>query len=138
MLSHRRLRWLDHVNRMQDGHIPKDIMFGQLATCTRPLDRPLLRYKDVCKRDMELTGIEPKIWEYIANDRVIWRHTVKEGITKGEAKRRLQIEDKRQKRKTRMKKQVQDPASKYICNIFGLDCHAKIGLISHYRACERR
>ena len=32
MLCQRRLRWLGHVHRMDDGRIPKDIMYGELAS----------------------------------------------------------------------------------------------------------
>ena len=31
LLRQRRLRWLGHVRRMEDGRIPKDILYGQLA-----------------------------------------------------------------------------------------------------------
>ena len=31
--------------------IPKDILYGELATGTRPIGRPILCFKDVCKRD---------------------------------------------------------------------------------------
>ena len=57
MLSQRRLRWLGHVHRMEDGRIPKDILFGELAMGRRPVGRPALRFKDVCKRDLKLTDI---------------------------------------------------------------------------------
>ena len=30
MVSQRRLRWLGHVRRMEDGRIPKDIFYGEL------------------------------------------------------------------------------------------------------------
>ena len=32
LLSQRRLRWFGHVHRMDDGHIPKDVLYGQLTT----------------------------------------------------------------------------------------------------------
>ena len=43
---------LGHVCRMEDGRIPKDILYGELATGQRNTGRPHLRFKDVCKRDM--------------------------------------------------------------------------------------
>ena len=50
LLSERRLRWLGHVYRREDGRIPKDILYGELAAGQRGLGQPQLRYKDVCKR----------------------------------------------------------------------------------------
>ena len=68
ILSQKRLRWLGHVRRMQDGRIPKDILYGELATGSRPAGRPVLRYKDVCKRDMKTDNINPADWEAAAGD----------------------------------------------------------------------
>ena len=31
LLKQRRMRWLGHVVRMDDGRIPKDLMYGELA-----------------------------------------------------------------------------------------------------------
>lgn len=84
MLCQRRLRWLGHVYRLDDGRIPKDIMYGELAVGRRPTGRPALRFKDVCKRDMKSTGIDPNIWESLADDRSGWRHAVNEGVRGGE------------------------------------------------------
>ena len=41
LLSKRHLRWLGHVSRMQDGRLPKDILFGELATGSRSTGRPV-------------------------------------------------------------------------------------------------
>ncbi|XP_074636925.1 uncharacterized protein LOC141895086 [Acropora palmata] len=69
LLRQRRMRWIGHLRRMQDGRIPKDILYGELAAGKRPRGRPLLRYKDVCKRDMKDLEIDPNSWEDIAVDR---------------------------------------------------------------------
>ena len=37
LLRQRRLRWLGHVRRMEDGRIPKDILYGELALGGEPL-----------------------------------------------------------------------------------------------------
>ena len=80
MLSQRRLRWLGHVHRMEDGRIPKDILFGELAMGRRPVGRPALRFKDVCKRDLKLTDINTGSWESLAVDRSGWRQAVQAGV----------------------------------------------------------
>ena len=53
LLSQRRLRWLGHVRRMDDGRIPKNLLYGELASGSRSQGRLRLRYKDTCKRDMK-------------------------------------------------------------------------------------
>ena len=61
-----RLRWLCHVRRMEDGRIPKDILYGELALGRRTTGRPHLRYKDVCVRDMKAVDIDTMSWEGLA------------------------------------------------------------------------
>ena len=59
LLKQRRMRWIGHVRRMEDGRIPKDILYGELTVGKRPRGRPQLRYKDVCKRYMRALKIDP-------------------------------------------------------------------------------
>ena len=68
-LKQRRMRWLGHVTRMKDGRILKEILlYGELATGKRPTGRPQLRFKDVCKRDLQTLGINTDSWEVTATD----------------------------------------------------------------------
>ena len=73
LLRKRRLRWLGHVRRMEDGRIPKDILYGELASGNRTVGRPQLRYKDVCERDMKALGINTESWEDGAADCNKWQ-----------------------------------------------------------------
>ena len=144
MLCQRRLRWLGHVHRMDDGRIPKDVMYGELASGRRPTGRPALRFKDVCKRDLKLTGIDPDTWESLADDRSGWSHAVREGVRRGEEKRNQQLEERRTRRKERQQNQTPNPPSNFVCGNcgrdchFGRDCHGRIGLLSHSRRCSQR
>jgi hypothetical protein len=52
MLSLRRLRWLWHTKRMEDGRMPTDLIYGELKIGKRSQGRPLFQYKNVCKLDM--------------------------------------------------------------------------------------
>jgi hypothetical protein len=52
ILNQKRLSWLGHVHWIEDGRIPKDMLYGELSEGSRPIGRRKLRYKDVCKRDM--------------------------------------------------------------------------------------
>ena len=56
LLSQCRLRWLGHVHRMDSSRLPRAVLYGELSTGSRPLGRPRLRFKDVCKRDMKQAG----------------------------------------------------------------------------------
>ena len=47
---------------MEDGRIPKDILYGELASGRRSKGRPQLSYKDVCKRDMKALNINTNIF----------------------------------------------------------------------------
>ena len=66
LLSQRRLRRLGHVHRMANGRIPRDMLYGELVTGTRTVGRPYLRYRDTCKRDMKVAGIDTTTWEAAA------------------------------------------------------------------------
>ena len=48
LLRQRRLRWLGHIRRMEDGRIPKGILYCELALGRRTTGHPHLHYKDVC------------------------------------------------------------------------------------------
>ena len=43
---------------MEDGRIPKDILYDELALGRRTTGRPHLRYKDVCVRDVKVVDID--------------------------------------------------------------------------------
>lgn len=44
------------------GRLPKYIVYGQLATGARPVGRPALRFKDVCKHDLKAYNISAEDW----------------------------------------------------------------------------
>ena len=99
LLRQRRLRWLGHVRRMEDGRIPKDILYGELALGRRTTGRPHLRYKDVCARDVKAVGIDTKSWEGLAAYRTGWRSALKQHLKTGEDKLMTAAVDKRARRK---------------------------------------
>lgn len=138
MLTQRRLRWLGHVCRMDDGRIPKDIMYGELATGTRPTGRPTLRYKDVCKRDLKTCSISPGNLESATADRTLWRSTVKAGVKQAELKRESQWEVKRTHRRQRLQSaSIQPtPTNDFTCTKCQRVCGSRIGLHSHSRRCS--
>jgi len=54
---------------MEDGRLPKDILYGQLPSAPRPVGRPKLRYKDFLKRDLKALNINTENWEQLALQR---------------------------------------------------------------------
>ena len=64
------MQWLGHVTQMKDGRIPKDLLYGKLATGKNQQDDPQLCFKDVCKRDLHV-GTDS--WEVTTTDRDAWR-----------------------------------------------------------------
>ena len=51
----------------------KGFSYGELATGKIPQ----LRFKDVCKHDLQALGLNTDSLEVAATDRAAWRHTVK-------------------------------------------------------------
>ena len=133
-----RLRWLGHVRRMEDGRIPKDLLYDELATGCRPIGQPALHFKDVCKRDLKLTGIDAESWEALALDRDGWRHAVSSGVKMGEEKRILKLKERRERRKAGEENAADTLHSEFVCVHCGRDCHARIGLLSHSRRCSQQ
>ena len=132
LLSQKRLRWLGHVRRMEDGRIPKDLLYGELREGSRPTGRPHLRFKDVCKRDMKAASIDPNTWECSADNRKCWRATVREGMKRAELSRNNQLAEKRARRKA-----ASDTGStSFVCPNCLRDCHSRVGLHSHSRRCQ--
>ena len=62
---------------MANGLIAKEILYNELVIGTRTIGRPYLRYKDTCKRDMKIGGIDINNWETVASDRGNWKSIVK-------------------------------------------------------------
>ncbi len=72
---------------MQDGQIPKDMLYDVLATGSRPAGRPVLHYKDVCKHNLKASNINPAGWEAVAADRNGWMLAIKAGIQRSKKRR---------------------------------------------------
>ena len=113
---------------MEGSRIPKDLLYGDLATGCHLIGRSALRFKDVCKGDLKLTGIGTESWEAHALDRDGWRHAVSGGVKRGKEKRILQLKERRERRKARQENAADTLHSEFVCVRCGRDCHARIGL----------
>ncbi len=106
MIMSAQLRWAGHLIRMSDERIPKAVLYGQLSHGDRSTGRPRLRYKDTLKQNLSSCGIEQ--WEVRAQDRDLWRHSCRSGVSSFEAKRIIGLEDKRPRRKRMVQDQPGD------------------------------
>ena len=132
ILKQRRLRWLGHVCRMDDGRIPKDIFYGQLSSGSWSKGRPKLTM-DICKQDLGNL-------EIMANNRTNWRSLIKAGIKASEFSRVQLREEQRDRRRQRRQSANHTPNSngRYICGRCDRVCHSHIGLHNHSRKCAKK
>mgnify|MGYP000105577131 CR=1 FL=1 len=125
LLQQCRLRWLGHVSRMPDGRIPKDLLYGGLASGSRVQERPHLRFKAACKRDMKAPQPDPTTGSW-------WPQTETSG-------RRSCIKqeaiDERARRKIRQTTRPIKPST-FKCTHCDRDCLSGVGIYSHSRSCS--
>ena len=62
------LRWLGHVHRMSTDRLPRQLLYSQLCEEKRNQRRPILRFKDVAKRNMKYRKVDVETWQIAAND----------------------------------------------------------------------
>jgi len=124
---------------MDDGRIPKDLLYGELVVGKRSQGRPMQCFRNVCKKDLRDCKIDTQSWEPLADDRDLWKRTVKQGVTFFEGNQRKEAEEKRMRRKEKATASQSHPPrnSDYLCNLCGRDCGAFIGLHNHRRKCSR-
>ena len=136
LLRQCRLHWLGHVHRMEHGCISKDLLYGELASGKRATGRPQLRYKDVCKRDMQPLAINTDTWEDLAAGCSRWRCTLTHHLKSGEKIMLSTAEEKRARRKERCNSS--NNTETHTCDLCDRDCYSRIGLFSHRQRCSSR
>ena len=69
MLMRAQLRWVDHVQRMNDNRMPKQIFYSELSSGARNREGQMKRYKDTLKQTLKMTGIDTENWHELAENR---------------------------------------------------------------------
>ena len=62
ILIEKNLRWLGHVQRMENDRFPRQLLYSQLCEGKRNQGRQRLRFKDMDKRNMRHRQINLKYW----------------------------------------------------------------------------
>ena len=104
LLQKCQLRWAGHVYRMPDHRIPKQLLYGELASGKRSVGGQRKRFKDSLKTSLKAMNIDWESWESReshALDRPHWRHLVSTGSKTSEQSRLAAAMEKRATRKAR-------------------------------------
>ena len=73
--SHR-LQYAGHIARMEERQLTRRVMLGK-PIGTRPRGRPRKQWMDNVTEDLDTLEINPNKWMELAEDRALWRQTVK-------------------------------------------------------------
>ena len=79
MIKSIRLKWAGHVVRMEEGRSSFKTLTGK-PTGKRPLGRPMRRWEDNIRMDLEEIIINAGNWVDSAQDRNYWRALVNEAL----------------------------------------------------------
>ena len=130
------LRWAGHVSRMEDHHLPKIVMFGELSSGHRERGAPKKRFKDSLKKSLTACNIDHRQWSDLAADRVAWRYTILQAAAQFEVDRKNSFKEKRQRRRACAASTI-TPNISFLRSHCSRPCLSRIGLVSHERACSR-
>jgi hypothetical protein len=81
LISQKRLRWLGHVERLDNNRLPKQLLFSRLNVGkSRKKGKPKLRWKDCVLKDLNNFDIDEKSWSILCKDRSKWKCAIKSGL----------------------------------------------------------
>ena len=126
------MQWLGHVTRMEDGHIPKDLLYGELATGKDQQNDPIYASRTYASETFRHWHKLRLLGSYCHRD--AWGHTVKVWLSQYEEIQRVKAEEKRLLKRTACR--ANRPTTPFTCSKCGRDCHSRIGLHSHNRRCK--
>ena len=101
MITTAQLRWVGHLIHMNEGHLPKQLFYGELTSGKHPQHKPRKHFKDGLKSNLKDADIDVNTWEATAVDRGAWWELVKTGCSSLHVKRLEHAKLKRALRKPR-------------------------------------
>ena len=132
MLQKCQLRWAGHVYRMPDHRIPKQLLYGELASGKRSVGGQRKRFNDSLKTSLKAMNVDWESWESHALDHPHWCHLVSTGSKTSEQSRLAAAREKRATRKARSAS-TSTAVTDYKCSTCGRYFRARISLVSHLR-----
>ena len=127
LFKQRRLRWLGHVNRMEDRRIPNDMLYGELAIGKGGIGRPQLQFRDFAKETSRPWSALH--WEDLASHRSKWRSTLTKPLKGGKERLTAAAEEKETAGKTTTVPIVQSPSTRMTCTM-ETATHVSVSLVT--------
>ena len=134
LLRQRRLRWLGHVYCMEDGRIPKDILYGELASGRRSKGCPQLLQECLQERHESTWHQHRFLGGPCSRPHDVEKHPEPTPQDRGKEAGECRS---RKKGPQKGAQQLNRPGTIHKCDC-GRYCFSHIGLYSHKRRCDNR
>ena len=127
------LHWAGHVLRMDDEHLPKHLLFGELIEGKRSIGGQKKHFKDTLNAFLKDFSIDPNVWENLASDRASWHNAVHHGPASYDSQWTSHAIMKRAEHKAKAACALADSVE-HVCPHCGRLFHTFIGLISRLQS----
>lgn len=134
-----RLRWLGHVERMEDSRIPKQVLHSHFTEGKRKPGHPNKRWVDCVRDDLKCFDILEKDWAKLCLNREHWRQLLYKGkkiAIEKETEKEILVATKRSKARQAARKAVFDETKHtYYCSFPNCErtFQKKAGLTIHLK-----
>ncbi|VDL88117.1 unnamed protein product [Schistocephalus solidus] len=119
---------------MDDKRLPTRLFYGDVATGARRQGGQKRRYKDTLKKLLKQLQINPATWEDLAQDRPVWRRSVRTGAAIYEANRVATAKAKRAARQSQAPRiNTASAQALPMCPHRQRIFRTRIGLVGHLR-----
>lgn len=132
IVTRNQLRWAGHLVRLDDSRLPKQLLYGELASGKRPQHKPKKRFKDSVKESLKHFSIPVDNWESLTTERDEWRSAIFKGSELYESQR---VDRAKLKRLCRKREPLPaDVESVWTCEVCNRPLLSKAGLVNHMKS----